>query len=48
MSRTLDFVERELERAINIAASHGDNDLAYELSVQLREYRESYKVDTYE
>lgn len=48
MTRTLDFVERELERAIQIAAGHGDDGLAYELSIELKEYRQFYKVETYE
>lgn len=46
--KLLDIVEEELERTIQIAASHGDNDLAYELSVQLKEYRQFYRVDSCE
>lgn len=38
-----DDTEREYERAIAIAASTGDNDEAYYLSVGLREYRRWYK-----
>ncbi len=48
MRKVLDLIEHELEQAIAIAAGRGDNDLAYEFAVQLKEYRDYYKVESYE
>lgn len=48
MRKVLDSVEYELEQAIHIAAGRGDNDLAYELSVELKNYQKYYKVGSYE
>jgi hypothetical protein len=42
--KKLDQIEYEYERAIAIAAAHGDNDTAYELSIGLQQYRKYYKA----
>lgn len=39
-----DAVEVEYHRAIARAISQGDNDLAYEVSIGLSQYRELYKT----
>lgn len=41
--KNLDYIEAEYLDAIAVASARGDNDLAQELSVSLKEYRECYK-----
>lgn len=44
MSPHLDSVEFDYERAIALAERTGDNDLAAELAVGLKQYRERYQT----
>ena len=44
MKQKADPVERELMSAMVIAAGQGDNDRAYELAMELKQYRELYKL----
>ena len=41
----MDSVELDYERAIAIAASKGDTNEAYDLSIGLADYRDNYKVE---